>query len=90
MESMQMVLVLACRQHRFTPAEAFRAATYGAAKALTLDDRGILDVGKVADVLILDVETFEDVVYKFGRNHVQTVIKGGQVVVQDGRIVKER
>ena len=90
MESMQMVLVLACRLHRFSPAEAFRAATYGSARALTLDDRGVLDVDKVADLLILDVETFEDVVYKFGRNHVQTVIKGGQVVVEDGRIVKER
>ena len=87
MESMQMVLVLACRLHRFSPAEAFRAATYGSARALTLDDRGVLDVDKVADLLILDVETFEDVVYKFGRNHVQTVIKNGKVVVRDGRIL---
>jgi len=89
MESMQMVLVLACRQHSFTPAEAFRAATYGSARALTLNDRGVLAEGKVADLLILDVETFEDVVYKFGRNHVETVIKKGRVVVQDGRIVTE-
>lgn len=89
MESMQMVLVLACRQHSFTPAEAFRAATYGSARALTLTDRGVLDVDKVADLLILDVETFEDVVYKFGRNHVETVIKNGKVVVQDGRIITE-
>ena len=87
MESMQMVLVLACRLHRFSPAEAFRAAPYGSARALTLNDRGVLDVDKVADLLILDVETFEDVVYKFGRNHVQTVIKNGKVVVQDGRIL---
>ena len=41
LESMQMVLILACRQHGFSPAEAFRAATYGSAKALTLDDRGV-------------------------------------------------
>ena len=90
MESMQMVLILACRQHRFSPAEAVRAATYGSAKALTLNDRGVLDKDKTADVLILDVETFEDMVYKFGRNHVQTVIKSGEIVVEDGRIVKER
>ena len=90
MESMQMVLILACRQHRFSPAEALRAATYGSAKALTLNDRGVLDKDKTADVLILDVETFEDMVYKFGRNHVQTVIKSGEIVVEDGRIVKER
>ena len=89
MESMQMVLVLACRLHGFSPAEAFRAATYGSAKALTLTDRGVLDVDKVADLLILDVDTFEDVVYKFGRNHVETVIKGGKVVARDGRILQQ-
>lgn len=89
-ESMQVVLILACRQHRFSPAEAIRAATYGSAKALTLNDRGVLEQDKVADILILDVETFEDVIYKFGRNHVQTVIKSGEIVVQDGQIVKER
>ena len=87
MESMQVVLTLACRQHGFSPAEAFRAATYGGAKALTLTDRGVLDVGKVADLLILDVDTFEDVIYKFGRHHVQTVIKKGNIVVQDGRLL---
>ena len=89
MESMQMVLVLACRLHGFSPAEAFRAATYGSAKALTLTDRGVLDVDKVADLLILDVDTFEDVIYKFGRNHVETVIKGGKVVARDGRILQQ-
>lgn len=89
LESMQMVLILACRQHGFTPAEAFRAATYGSAKALTLDDRGVLDVGKVADILIFDVGTFEDVVYKYGRNHVETVIKKGEVVARDGRLVEK-
>lgn len=87
MESMQVVLTLACRQHGFSPAEALRAATYGGAKALTLTDRGVLDVGKVADLLILDVDTFEDVIYKFGRNHVQTVIKKGNIVAQDGRLL---
>ena len=43
----------------------------------------------VYDLLILDVVTFEDVVYKFGRNHVETVIKGGKVVARDGRILQQ-
>ncbi|MEA4933384.1 MAG: imidazolonepropionase [Lawsonibacter sp.] len=89
LESMQLVLILACRQHGFSPAEAFRAATYGSAKALTLKDRGVLDVAKKADLLIFDVETYEDVVYKYGSNHVETVIKNGQIVVQNGHIRKE-
>lgn len=90
MESMQTVLVLACRQHGFSPAEAFRAATYGSAKALTLTDRGVLDVGMAADMLILDVETFEDVVYKFGRNHVEKVIKGGKIIVEHNQILERK
>ena len=86
-ESMQFVLILACRQHGFSPAEAFRAATYGGAKALTLTDRGVLDVGKVADLLVFNVDTFEDVIYKFGRNHVETVIKNGNIVAQNGQLI---
>lgn len=86
-ESMQFVLALACRQHGFSPAEAFRAATYGSAKALTLSDRGVLDTDKIADILILNVDTFEDVVYKFGQNHVETVIKNGKITVNKGQIL---
>lgn len=88
-ESMQFAMDLACRRHRFSPSEAFRAATYGGAKVLTLTDRGVLDVNKVADVLIFDVSVFQDVFYQHGVNHVETVIKNGKVVVRNGRLVKE-
>ena len=81
-----MVLILACRQHGFSPAEAFRAATYGSAKALTLDDRGVLDTGKTADLLLFDVDTYEKVVYQYGRNHVELVIKDGSIVVRGGQV----
>jgi len=76
-ESMQVVLALACRLHAMRPEEAIRAATAGGAAALRLDDRGTLAVGKKADIQIWDVDTYEDVVYKYGRNHVETVIKDG-------------
>lgn len=89
-ESMQFAMDLAARRHRISPAEAFRAATYGGAKALTLTDRGVLDVDKVADVLIFDVPIFQDVFYKHGVNHVETVIKNGEVVVQDGRLGEKK
>lgn len=88
-ESMQFAMDLAARRHRISPAEAFRAATYGGAKALTLTDRGVLDVDKVADVLIFDVPVFQDVFYQHGVNHVETVVKNGKVVVQDGRLVPQ-
>lgn len=86
-ESMQFILILACRQHGFTPEEAIKSSTLYGAIALGLDDRGMLDAGKKADIQIWDVDTYEDIVYKIGTNHVKTVIKDGKIVVNNG-IVK--
>jgi imidazolonepropionase len=80
--SMQLIIALACRLHRLSPAEAIRAATLGAAQAVARQDEiGSLEPGKLADILILDVSRHEELAYKIGRNAVQTVIKRGQVVV---------
>ena len=79
--SMQFVINLACRLYKLSPAEAIRAATLGAAAAIDRTDTiGSLEPGKLADVLILDVERHEDLAYRLGRNAVQTVIKRGRVV----------
>ena len=43
-----------------TPAEAIVAATAGSARALGLADRGILEVGKVADLLAVDGDPLEE------------------------------
>jgi imidazolonepropionase len=83
--SMPFVIALAGRLHRLSPAEAVRAATLGAARSLGLEGEvGSLEPGKLADVLILDVERHEDLAYRLGRNPVQTVVKRGQVVVERG------
>lgn len=81
-QSMQFVMALACRLYRMSPAEAVRAATRGAAKALNLEsDRGSLEVGKLADIQIWNAETFEDVIYHLGGNLVEKVVKSGKLVV---------
>lgn len=80
MESMQMVMQLACRLYRFSPEEALYAATAGAAKAVGLaESRGSLEPGKLADIQIWDLPTFEDLIYRIGNNAVSMVIKRGQV-----------
>ena len=76
-ESLQLVMALACRLYRLSPAEALVAATAGGAQALGLDDRGTLEPGKLADLQIWNVPTFEDVVYRIGSNAVQAVMKRG-------------
>lgn len=83
-ESMIFILILACREHGFSPEEALRAATRGAAKAMGLSDRGELAPGRLADLLILDTDTYEDLIYKYGRNPIETIIKRGKKAVQGG------
>jgi imidazolonepropionase len=81
MESMQLVMQLACRLYQFSPEEALLAATAGAAQACGLADRGILQPGKLADIQVWDLPAFEDLVYRLGNNAVTMVIKRGQVVL---------
>ncbi|MCJ2512221.1 MAG: amidohydrolase family protein, partial [Candidatus Thermoplasmatota archaeon] len=79
--SMQFTMTLACYKMRMTPEEAIAASTINAAYALGRGGKiGSLDVGKVADVLVLDVPDYLHVPYKFDRNCVETVIKNGEVV----------
>jgi imidazolonepropionase len=79
-ESMQFVIALACRYMRLTPAQAIAAATINAAAALGRHaEIGSLEVGKQADLLILDVPDYRHLGYRFGTNLVETVIKKGQI-----------
>jgi imidazolonepropionase len=80
-ESMQLVMQLACRTHRFSPEEALYAATAGGARALGLNDRGTLAPGMLADLQVWDLPAFEDVIYRLGNNAVETIVKRGKVVV---------
>ncbi len=80
-ESMQFIVALACRYLKLTPAEAINAATINAAHALNLGRYvGSLEVGKQADVLVLDASDYRHLGYRFGTNLVETVVKRGQMV----------
>jgi imidazolonepropionase len=82
-ESMQFVMMLACRRYKLSPEEALLAATRGAAKAINLDnDRGMLEAGKLADIQIWDIPTFEDIIYRLGNNATETVIKRGRICIE--------
>lgn len=79
--SMPFVMSLACRYQKLLPAEALAAATINAAHALGMGDRvGSLEVGKQADLLILNTPDYRHLMYQLGSNLVETVIKRGVVV----------
>ncbi len=81
-ESMQIILTLACINMKMSPAQAISAATINAAHAINRGDTiGSLEVGKIADVIILDVPNHKYIPYHFGVNLVQTVIKKGKIVI---------
>ena len=79
-ESMQFAIALACRYLRLTPAQAIVAATINAAAAIRMDDQiGSLEVGKQADLILLNVPDYRHLGYRFGTNLVHTVVKKGRI-----------
>ena len=85
--SMQLMIALACLNMSLRVEEAIAAATINAAFSLGIHDRvGSLEPGKAADILVLDIPSYVHLAYQPGINHVHTVVKAGQVVVQDGRV----
>jgi imidazolonepropionase len=80
-ESMQIILTLACVQIKMSPSQAICAVTINAAHALDRADTiGSLEVGKQADIIILDVPNYKFIPYHFGVNNVETVIKNGKIM----------
>jgi imidazolonepropionase len=80
-ENLPLVGTMACTQMRLTPAEALCALTLNAAAAVSRSDRlGSIEVGKQADLVIVDVPDYRQLFYHFGGNHVWRVVKRGRVV----------
>ncbi|MDP7264329.1 MAG: imidazolonepropionase, partial [Candidatus Thermoplasmatota archaeon] len=89
-ENMQNIISLACFNMRMTPAAAISASTINAAYGINREKTvGSIEVGKKADVIILDVDDYRKIPYHFGVNHVLHVIKKGKTVVFNGRLVRK-
>jgi len=72
---------MSCVLFGLTPQEALSAVTVNAAKALRLEDRGVIKVGHKADLVIWQADAVVDLVYSLGKNPCHTVIKNGRVVL---------
>lgn len=81
-ENQQLVIAFACHFMKLTPAEAITAATINAAHAICrAGEVGSLEVGKKADVIVLDVPNHKFLGHRFGVNLVDKVVKSGRLVV---------
>ncbi|UAC50021.1 imidazolonepropionase [Bacillus aquiflavi] len=85
--SLPFIMNLACLKMGLTPAEAIVAATINAAHAINRGQEiGSIEIGKKADIVIMDVPNYMQLAYHYGMNHTDTVIKNGKVVVLGGQI----
>ncbi|MFN8674563.1 MAG: imidazolonepropionase [Candidatus Sericytochromatia bacterium] len=81
-EAISLVLSLACIKMKLLPIEAIACATLNAAYACGRGhDLGSLEIGKQADIIILDAPNHRYIPYHYGINLVEKVIKKGEVVV---------
>ncbi|MFP3173658.1 MAG: imidazolonepropionase [Vulcanisaeta sp.] len=78
--NMQYVMELATYLLGMTPIEVLMASTVNAAYSLGLRDRGILQPGYLADIVVWDVPNYRWLSYELGRNKVSLVIKRGNIL----------
>ena len=79
--SIPLVIALAALSMHMTPAEIITALTVNAAAAVGAADRiGSLEVGKQADIIMLEERSHLFLPYRVGMNIVDNVIKKGKVV----------
>jgi imidazolonepropionase len=81
-ESMSTVIQLATLQMKMTVEESLTAATLNGAHSLQMaGDTGSIEVGKRADIVLIDAPNYLHLVYHFGVNLVRAVMRDGQFVV---------
>ncbi len=81
-ENMQLILSLAVINMKMTAEEAISASTINGAKSLGLQNRkGSIEIGKDADLIVLNSPNFINLFYHFGVNHISEVwIMGDKII----------
>lgn len=80
--SLQLMLNMACTLFRLTPAEALSGVTCNAAKTLGLDDhKGKIELGFDADLALWNISQPAELCYQFGVNPLKSLYIQGKVAI---------
>lgn len=78
--SLKLMINMASTIFRLTPEEALAGVTRNAARALGLEDRGILRKGLKADMVLWDISHPAELSYQLGGSQTLSVIKNGEII----------
>jgi imidazolonepropionase len=82
-ESLPLMMTMGCTMYKMVPKEVIQAVTVHAARSMGREKEiGSLEVGKQADLLLLDIPNYRYLPYHMGVEHVELVIKKGKIVYQ--------
>jgi imidazolonepropionase len=80
-ENIQLIMNLAAQKMKMNIEEIINAVTINAAASLGISDtHGSIEIGKQADLLIIDIPDYKHLIYHFGVNLLNLVIKKGKVI----------
>ena len=80
-ENIQLSMSMAVHLLKMNVEEVINAVTINAAAALGIShNTGSLEAGKQADMVVFDTSNYNDLLYHFGVNQAEIVIKNGQVI----------
>ncbi len=83
-ESYQFALQLAFNKMKMHPYEILTASTINPAFSLGIADKvGSIEIGKQADLILLDVNNLESAFIDLGTNHIKQVYKNGKLVIHN-------
>lgn len=79
--SLPLIMTISAVYLKMTAEELVWGATIGGAKALRKEDSiGSIEVGKKADLLIMDIRNISELPYSMGMNLVKKIIKNGKIL----------
>ena len=80
-QNFQLMWTIGALKLKMLPEELLWAGTYVPAKSLDLQDRlGSIEIGKQADLVVMDIPNLNYLPYHYGINHTVMTIKNGEVV----------